>query len=74
MPNQSNVAKLTEARSGIELMPELEAKPVNRYLPPTVKSDTHVDDVPDLLTPMINKVPKDLKGFLGWVDRTLDKI
>ena len=55
-------------------MPDLNAKPVNRYLPPRLKRDTASSEFPDILTPMINKVPKDLKGFLGWVDRTLDKI
>ena len=65
---------MTKARSGIELMPELQAKPVNRYLPPRLKSDLNSDEIPDILTPMINKVPKDLKGFLGWVDKALDRI
>ena len=72
-PN-SNVSKLSASRSGIELMPELNAKPVNRYLPPRLKSDRQKDVIPDILTPMINKVPTDLMGFLGWVDKTLDKI
>ena len=72
-PN-SNVSQMTRTRSGIELMPELQAKPVNRYLPPRLKSDLNSEDIPDILTPMINKVPKDLKGFLGWVDKALDRI
>jgi Fe-S-cluster-containing dehydrogenase component len=72
-PN-SNVSQMTQARSGIELMPELQAKPVNRYLPPRLKSDSNSQSIPDILTPMINKVPKDLKGFLGWVDKTLDRM
>ena len=72
-PN-SNVAKLSKARSGIELMPELEAKPINRYLPPRVKSDLGSSNTPNVLSPTINKVPQDLKGFLGWVDKVLDKI
>ncbi len=72
-PN-SNVSKLSESRSGLELMPELEAKPVNRYLPPRQKDDTRIGKIPDILTPMINKVPEDLKGFLGWVDKALDKL
>ncbi len=70
----SNVSKLSKSRSGIELMPELEAKPVNRYLPPRLKSNFGSENIPDVLTPMINKVPKDLKGFLGWVDKALDKL
>ena len=69
----SNVSKLAVDRNGFELMPEQKTKPVNRYLPPRPKED--IDSVPieDVLTPLINKVPKDLKGFLGWVDRVLDK-
>lgn len=71
---KSNVSCLSRSRSGIELMPELEAKPVNRYLPPRVTAENEREDFPDILTPMINKVPKDLKGFLGWVDKTLEKL
>lgn len=71
--SNSNVSQLVNDRDGFELMPEQETKPVNRYLPPRVKED--IDPIPaeDVLTPMINKVPKDLKGFLGWIDRVLDK-
>jgi Fe-S-cluster-containing dehydrogenase component len=72
-PN-SNVSKMTQARSGMELMPELQARPVNRYLPPRLKDDSASVSIPDILTPMINKVPQDLKGFLGWVDKALDRI
>ena len=72
-PN-SNVSKMTKARSGMELMPELQARPVNRYLPPRLKDDANSSSIPDILTPMINKVPKDLKGFLGWVDKALDRM
>ncbi len=70
----SPVSKLAQSRSGYELMPEQETRPVNRYLPPRLKTGSQDDSVSDILTPMINKVPKDLKGFLGWVDRTLEKI
>ena len=70
----SAVSKLAQSRSGYELMPEQETRPVNRYLPPRLKTGSQDDSVSDILTPMINKVPKDLKGFLGWVDRTLEKI
>jgi hypothetical protein len=72
-PN-SNVSKMTKARSGMELMPELQARPVNRYLPPRLTDHSDSASFPDILTPMINKVPKDLKGFLGWVDKALDKM
>ena len=70
----SAVSKLAQSRGGYELMPEQETKPVNRYLPPRLKTGSQDGSASDILTPMINKVPKDLKGFLGWVDRTLEKI
>ena len=71
---ESDVSKLNSDRNGIELMPEQNTKPVNRYLPPRKKSELGNIDITDVLTPMINKVPKDLSGFLGWVDRFLDKV
>jgi Fe-S-cluster-containing dehydrogenase component len=72
-PN-SEVSRLTKTRGGFELMPEQGTKPINRYLPPRLKQKDEINSLPDILTPMINKVPTDLKGFLGWVDKTLDKL
>ena len=72
-PN-SEVSRLTKTRGGFELMPEQGTKPINRYLPPRLKQKDEINSIPDILTPMINKVPTDLKGFLGWVDKTLDKL
>ena len=69
----SSVSQLVDERDGFELMPEQQTKPVNRYLPPRTKEDIDPITIEDVLTPMINKVPKDLKGFLGWIDRVLDK-
>jgi Fe-S-cluster-containing dehydrogenase component len=70
----SDVSLLVEQRGGFDLMPEQKTKPVNKYLPPRIKDDIDSLPVEDVLTPMINKVPKDLPGFLGWVDKVLDKI
>ena len=70
----SVVSKLSESNHGFDLMPEQETKPVNKYLPPKFNNNTHDANIGDVLTPMINKVPKDLKGFLGWVDKALEKI
>ena len=70
---ESIVSKLVEERSGFELMPEQETLPVNRYLPPRQK-DNLENTTNDILTPLINKVPNDLKGFLGWVDKVLEKL
>ena len=70
----SLVSQLAKNRGGYDLMPEQETKPVNKYLPPKLNKEAHSQTTTDILTPMINKVPSDLKGFLGWVDKTLDKI
>ena len=64
----SNVSRLSAARGGYALMPDLGTKPVNRYLPPRKK------DLPQeasLLAPLL-----DIKatGFAGWLDRVLGKI
>lgn len=52
-------------------MPEMGTKPVNKYLPPRPK-----DQMPDIdvLAPFLTPVATEAKGFLGWLDRTLDKI
>lgn len=61
---ESNVSRLSRERGGIELMPEMGAKPVNRYLPPRAKDGLATGP----LTPLV-----DLKatGLAGWLDRML---
>ena len=67
----SKVSKLVKERGGIELMPEQGTAPVNRYLPPRPK-----DEMPefDVLSPYLEPVAEEPTGFLGWLDRTLEKI
>ncbi|CAN0601716.1 unnamed protein product, partial [Ectocarpus sp. 12 AP-2014] len=67
----SNVSQLVAERGGIELMPEQETKPVNRYLPPRPK-----DAMPefDVLSEFLEPVAEEPTGFLGWLDRTLEKV
>ena len=67
----SHVSRLVAERGGIEPMPEQGTAPVNRYLPPRPK-----DNAPDLdvLAPFLEPVAQDAKGFLGWLDRTLEKL
>jgi len=52
-------------------MPEQGTKPVNKYLPPRPK-----DTLPDLdiLSPYLAPVTENPGGFLGWLDRALDKL
>ena len=68
---ESNVSKLVAERGGIELMPEQGTAPVNRYLPPRPK-----DEAPDfdVLSPYLEPIDEEPSGFLGWLDRTLEKI
>lgn len=67
-PN-SDVSKLVAEREGMDLMPELGTKPVNKYLPPRPKADR--SDEPFSLAALAEP---EAKGFLGWLDKALEKI
>ena len=62
----SNVSKLVAERGGIDLMPEMGTKPVNKYLPPRPK------DVPS--DAALNGQYTEPKGFLAWLDKALEAI
>ena len=64
----SAVSRMSAERGGMELMPEQATKPVNRYLPPREKQDI------DILAPLLKPVARTPKGFLGWLDKTLEKL
>ena len=68
----SDVSKLVADRGGMDLMPEMGTKPVNKYLPPRPKDQ--VEDQIDILAPLLAPVAEESKGFLGWLDKALDKI
>ena len=65
-PN-SDVSKLVAERGGKDLMPELGTKPVNKYLPPRPKDTL---DCSQSLEP----VATEATGFLGWLDKALEKL
>jgi Fe-S-cluster-containing dehydrogenase component len=65
----SNVSKLVAERGGMDLMPEQGTKPVNKYLPPRPKADVNGTKAPAL-----EAQSEEITGFLGWLDRTLEKI
>ncbi len=67
----SDVSKLVAARGGMDLMPEQGTKPVNKYLPPRPKDELQELDV---LAPFLEPIAQEAKGFLGWLDRTLEKL
>ena len=62
-PN-SAVSQLVAARGGVDLMPELDYRPTNKYLPP--RDRTKLAEAPAL-------EPIAAGGFLGWVDKLLSR-
>ena len=63
----SAVSLLVAERGGLDLLPELGARPVNKYLPPRPK------DRPCSPTPL-ETVAETPRGFLGWLDRALAQL
>ena len=66
-PN-SNVSQLVAERGGIDLMPEMGTKPVNKYLPPREKDRFNSD------TTTLETVADSPTGFLGWLDKVLSAL
>ena len=69
----SDVSKLVAARGGIDLMPEQGTNPVNKYLPPRPR-DAWEDAPIDLLAPLLEPVAEDPQGWLGWLDKALERL
>ena len=57
-------------RSGYDLLPEQETKPVNKYLPPRPRRKS--EEAPMSLVAMAESNTPN--GFWKWVDSTLDKL
>jgi Fe-S-cluster-containing dehydrogenase component len=64
---ESDVSRLVAERGGMDLMPEQGTRPVNKYLPPRER-----DRMP--AAPVLEPVAEEPRGFLGWLDRTLDRL
>lgn len=67
---ESDVSKLVADRGGFDLMPEQGTAPVNQYLPPRPRDGAGMQVPP--LQPLL--IEEQLDGFLGWLDRALDKL
>ncbi len=65
---ESDVSKLTAARGGVALMPELGAKPTNRYLPPRPEAR-----LGGLGEGAALEDASGAGGFLGWIDKVLSR-
>jgi Fe-S-cluster-containing dehydrogenase component len=63
----SAVARLVAERGGVDLLPDLGTRPVNKYLPPRPK------DRPAALPPLAEEAAT-AQGFLGWLDRALARL
>jgi Fe-S-cluster-containing dehydrogenase component len=62
----SPVSRLVSERGGVDLMPELGYRPVNKYLPPRPRA-------PGTAAVQVHALESadPIGGFLGWVDRML---
>ncbi|RDC74427.1 4Fe-4S dicluster domain-containing protein [Rhodovulum sp. 12E13] len=67
----SEVSRLVAERDGIDLMPEMGTRPVNKYLPPRPRDE---EPVMDVLGPLLEPVADTPDGLLGWLDRQLSKL
>ena len=68
----SHVSRLTAERGGMDLMPEQDTKPINKYLPPRPKDQ--LDEQIDVLAPLLAPVAEEQQGFFAWLDKALEKI
>jgi Fe-S-cluster-containing dehydrogenase component len=67
----SAVSRLVAERGGVELMPELGYKPVNRYLPPRPKKGAGCGNGAAALEPAFD--PSAMHPALRWLDRVLSR-
>ncbi|MEM9047628.1 MAG: 4Fe-4S dicluster domain-containing protein [Pseudomonadota bacterium] len=65
-PN-SAVSLLVAERGGVDLMPQMETRPVNKYLPPRPRDTPFIDNLAELAEP-------EAEGLLGWLDRALARL
>ncbi len=73
---QSAVSQLVFERGGFDLMPEQGTRPVNKYLPPRGRDTLQMPDLASLCeTPATSQTADtQASGFLGWLDRALEKL
>ena len=65
---ESAVSTLVAERGGVDLMPELDYHPTNKYLPPRASTER----APKVAAPALEPVEVE-GGFLGWVDKMLSR-
>ncbi len=70
----SDVSRLSRERGGLELMAEQGTRPVNRYLPPRPKADIEAAPTRDNLSPFLEPTVEKAGGFIGWLDKALERL
>jgi sulfite dehydrogenase (quinone) subunit SoeB len=65
----SEVSHMVSERGGMDLMPEMATRPVNKYLPPRPKSE-QMKPRSDIKC----QSSQNAEGLLGWVDRMLESL
>ena len=63
------MSKKVKERGGVDLMPEMQTKPVNKYLLPRIKSKSS-----QVSSSLEVEEETGATGLLGWVDRALSKL
>ncbi len=69
----SAVSQLVAARGGMDLMPELGTRPVNKYLPPRPKADIAQTNGTEPFR-LASLAEPEVRGFLGWLDKALERL
>ncbi|HHL20577.1 MAG TPA: (Fe-S)-binding protein, partial [Aliiroseovarius sp.] len=64
----SDVSQLVASRDTVDLMPEQGTRPVNTYLAPRPKDRMAKEAA------RLDPVATEAKGFLGWLDKALEKL
>ncbi len=67
----SHVSRLVAERGGMDLMPEQDTRPVNKYLPPRPRKPLAAAAA---ALPVEEEDTSDATGFFGWLDRVLEKV
>jgi len=65
---ESDVSRLVAEREGVDLLPELDYRPTNKYLPPREPPEPTPEGP---LAELADAAPEG--GFLGWLDRVLSR-
>jgi Fe-S-cluster-containing dehydrogenase component len=67
----SAVSQLVSERGGFDLLPEMEFKPVNKYLPPRPRRDQIAQPAPRAVEQPTRDSGSLADRFFAWADKTL---